>query len=514
MKYEKDFTSAFFVGCDMSQAFETIYPIGLGTGRFFFQGRGSFDEDFENAVNLVLCALDNGINYIDVAKGYSGGHAYAVLKEAFRRTDKAFNVTVKVNAYDEKLQAENYYQESLSILEQMGLDQASHFLLWSLMDRGQFHRAIASGGLYDAAIRLKREGRIRYIGASVHMRRDEITEVIDSGFFEFVLISYNLLNFLDMQPVLDMAYKKSVDILVMNPLYGGMIPQNEKMFTDAKLEGDETVVQAAVRAVLAHPAVKCVLAGAANIEELNGYLSAAKGFASDNMDARGNRITILKRRLRDSKTFCSYCRYCAGCPKGIPVPELMNARNAFVMQQSADDLSVRQTYFKVLHEKYDIQFEDGINPCIQCGKCEQRCTQHLPIIQSVQDIYGMVRKSCYDYSSRRERFDALLNRPHYHKVGFWPASAGTLRILNIYKELFGEIPFEVFLFDSNEDTWGREKLGYTVHGKSEAQKLGVECILITSYLYGNKIYKQIKDMDAQGIEIKRLYQKDDVDWWW
>ena len=80
--------------------------------------------------------------------------------------------------------------------------------------------------------------------------------------------------------------------------------------------------------------------------------------------------------------------------------------------------------------------------------------------------------------------------------------------------MFGEIPFEVFLFDSNEDTWGREKLGYTVHGKSEAQKLGVECILITSYLYGNKIYKQIKDMDAQGIEIKRLYQKDDVDWWW
>lgn len=496
----------------MSHAFDGIFPIGLGTARFPFPSPDTYESDFENAVNLVLYALDRGIDYIDVGRGYSGGHAFSVLKEAFRRTDKDFHVTVKVNAYDKSRAAADDYQEALSVLRELGLEKASHFLLWTLMDRDQFHRAVQKNGLYDAALRLKEEGRIRHIGTSVHMRLEEILEVIDSGLFEFVLISYNLTNFLDMRPALDRALKKGVDILVMNPLYGGLIPENAAAFSFAKLREEETVVQAAVRALLAHPAVKCVLAGASSKEQLDEYLSAA-GPAFSGED-KAERLQTVTENVTGSGAFCSYCRYCEACPQKIPVPQIMNARNIFGLSPQKPDGSLDKAYFKVLHEKFNLAFESSENPCIHCGQCEKKCTQHLDIIRSVEEVYQMVGRTGYDKASRRRRFDELINGKGYRKVGFWPASAGTGKILEIYRDLFGEFPFEVVLFDSNREFHGKEKFGYTVHAKEDAVNLGMDCILITSFLYGNEIYDQIGFLEKDGVAVKTLYREGDVDWWW
>lgn len=496
----------------MSQAIDNIFPIGLGTARFPFPSPETYKADLENAVNLVLYALDHGINYIDVGKGYSTNKAFSVLKEAFRRTDKPFHVTVKVNAYDENETSEGYYREALSVLNAMGLERASHFLLWTLMSSEHFHQAVRSGSLYDAALRLKKEGMIEHIGTSVHMCPDDIVEVIDSGLFEFVLISYNLVNFMDMQRVLDRALEKDVDILVMNPLYGGLIPENSAAFSYAKFQESETVVQAAIRALLAHPAVKCVLAGASDRKQLEEYLSAVT--PEFDMRNKRDRLKILKERTYGSNTFCSYCQYCAECPKGIPIPQIMNARNVFGLAGQSQNNSLERAYFRYLNEKFHTEFESSENPCIHCGQCEKKCTQHLNIIRSVDETYQLVGRTCYDKVSRKKRLDRLLGGREYQKVGFWPASAGTMKILEIYKSLLGEPPFEILLFDSNADYHGKEKFGYTVCAKEDAVALGVNCILITSFLHGGAIYDDIKDLETQGIDVKTLYCEDDVDWWW
>ena len=126
----------------------------------------------------------------------------------------------------------------------------------------------------------------------------------------------------------------------------------------------------------------------------------------------------------------------------------------------------------------------------------------------------MVRDSAYDRESRRRRFEDLLLRDGYQKVGLWPASAGTMKILEICKDVCGELPFEVFLFDSNADYHGKERFGHVVHSKGEAKNLGVECVLITSYQHGKAIHGQIRDVEEQGIAVKELYREGDVDWWW
>ncbi len=497
----------------MSNAFEGVFPIGLGTNRFPFSRPENYQADFENAVSLVLYALEHGVNYIDTGVGYSGGRALAVVREALRRTGRDVQTTVKIQV-DSKRQSgaefDVYYAEALSVLEKLGLERASHFLLWSLIDREQFHRAVRKGGLYDVALRLKEEGRIRHIGASVHMTQDEILEVIDSGLFEFVMISYNLISW-DMREILDRAYEKGVDILVMNPLYGGLIPAHETLFANAKILADETIVQAAVRAVLAHPAVKCVLAGASTISQMDEYLSSIASFSGQERQAR---LEALDRQFKTGGSYCSGCRYCEDCPQKIPVSELMNTRNVFTLLGSADAANGIHIFFRQLHEKYGISLESAEDPCIQCGKCESVCTQHLPIIQSIAEIYALAGRVCADKASRRDRLDGLLNGKGYRKVGFWPASEGTMKILEAYREFFGEPPFETLLFDSNRDLVGKEGSGYVVHGRDEAAALGPDCILITSYKYGLAIYDQIKALEEEGIAIKILYKPGDVDWWW
>jgi predicted aldo/keto reductase-like oxidoreductase len=493
-------------------AFDGIFPIGLGTGRFPFAGPETFDADFENAVNLVLYALNRGVNYIDVGRGYSDGKAFSVLKEAFSRTDKECNVTVKVNCYDEH-SSDEYRREAESCLSETGLGKASHFLLWTLMDEKMFRRAVQKGGLYDAALKLRADGLIKHIGASLHMRPDEIVKVIESGLFEFVLVSYNLLNFFEMQTVLDRAAEKNVDVAVMNPLCGGLIPRNESMFAFAKLGQDETLVRAAVRAVLAHPAVKCVLAGAGSARELDEYLAAAD-CPDDGATDGAARIEALKKHVTRNKKFCSYCKYCADCPKGIPVPQIMSARNMLALADSGGTDQSEKLFFRSLRERFDVDFDSSENPCVKCGQCEAKCTQHLNITESLDEVYGIVAKTCYDRVSRGKRFDGLINGRGYKKVGFWPASAGTMRVLDVYKDIFGEIPFETELFDSNADFHGKEKFGHIVRAKDEAARLGVDCILITSFAHRDAIRESIRDLEADGTAVKVLYKPGDADWWW
>ncbi len=494
----------------MSKAFENIFPIGLGTARFPFKSKETYAQDFENAVNLVLYALEQGVNYIDVGRGYSFNNAISVLNEAFKRTNSQYNVTIKVNSFDKYKDKDYYYAEAISVLNDLGLSSASHFLLWTLMDIKHFKRSISENNIYDAALQLKKEGKIKYIGASLHMQHTEILEVIDSGLFEFLLISCHLLNFGDMQKVLDRAYEKGIDILVMNPLYGGLIPQNETLFEYAKMSENETVIQAAIRSLLSHPAIKCVLAGASNTQQLDNYISAVK----DDLVSRQVRFKHLMQYTTKNQVFCSYCRYCVDCPMRIPVPEIMNARNIIALHGVDDGSNIESIFFRLLNEKFNLTFETYENPCIGCGKCESHCTQHLDIIKSIDLVYKMLKKTCYDMKSRKERFEELIPSSKYKKIGFWPASQGTMKILDVYKHIFNEIPFDIYLFDSNSSYIGTNRFGYKVYSASEAKDLGIECILITSYKYGKDIYEQNKHLEQQGIDLKVLYKDSDVDWWW
>ena len=75
---------------------------------------------------------------------------------------------------------------------------------------------------------------------------------------------------------------------------------------------------------------------------------------------------------------CTACSYCtAGCPVGIPIPEIFAARN-------------RQLIWGQLEggaEDYAKAVANGgaASACVECGQCEGVCPQHIDVIEKLRD---------------------------------------------------------------------------------------------------------------------------------
>lgn len=134
----------------------------------------------------------------------------------------------------------------------------SSHVVWSapIHNYRDFKEIMRPGGIYEGAVRLKEEGIVEHICASLHAPPEEMIEIIESGAFEGVTVSYSMLNAARMQPVLDAALRRGVGVVVMNPLGGGVIAQNRDYFSIACGEKDGgNTIHAALRFAMAHPAV-------------------------------------------------------------------------------------------------------------------------------------------------------------------------------------------------------------------------------------------------------------------
>ena len=76
---------------------------------------------------------------------------------------------------------------------------------------------------------------------------------------------------------------------------------------------------------------------------------------------------------------CTSCRCCTdGCPQHISIPDLfaiMNTKHLY-HDWNAD------YYYSAVHTAPGRKASD----CLECGKCETVCPQHLPIRQLLKDV--------------------------------------------------------------------------------------------------------------------------------
>ena len=73
---------------------------------------------------------------------------------------------------------------------------------------------------------------------------------------------------------------------------------------------------------------------------------------------------------------CTGCGYCKHCPVDIDIPKFMDAYNEKIL---GNNMANRlQFHWRVSSKQ--------ANDCIKCGQCETLCTQHLPIIERLEEI--------------------------------------------------------------------------------------------------------------------------------
>jgi predicted aldo/keto reductase-like oxidoreductase len=244
-----------------------------------------------------------------------------------------------------------------------------------------YELAVRPGGQLDGLKRCRDEGLIRHIVCSTHQPGHEVAQILSRDEFEGVLLGVNILNFPYRWDGLAAARERGCGVVAMNPLAGGAIPRHEQEFSFLAREG-ETATDAALRFAIGCPLIDVALVGFSNREHIDQACRIAD--AADPMsDAE---IAEVRSKLgANLNEMCTACGYCKGCPKNIPVASYMQFYNNKALF-GKDDEAMRKSIGGELDWGILVGRGAGAEECIECGQCEEACTQHLPIVERLRQI--------------------------------------------------------------------------------------------------------------------------------
>lgn len=490
-----------------------LSALGFGTNRFSLSDINDEAGVYESA-DLICKALDSGVNYIDSAYTYSLKRAEDIIKIAMKNTDRRCHLTVKVSNYEDKT-AYGALKRIESSLSKMDVDRVTFCYMWAIKTYDEFKEVMKNGGIYEGALEAKKRGLIDHICFSTHANSSDIIKIIDEDIFDGVIISYNLLNYIDMDKVLYASGRKNIGVITMNSLGGGIIPQNSSNFETIKMSGNETLSQAALKFIYSHNEITTVLSGMSSNKELKENVDSFNCIE----DLGLQRINHVKHSIKQLDGFCTSCSYCEGCPKGIPISKFMKGYNNLyfndnnpIYNRYNSDIIKNIKMFKSIRSSLDKLPDNSENPCINCLQCEKKCTQKLPITERLSDIYILMKNCCFSKEDQKIRLHELIESKNYTNVGFYPSGRYTKMIIDLYREFFGTMKFTPFIFDSDSKVWGTKNNGIGVFPPSDIEVIRPDCIIISNYIHSEEIYSVIKKYEKIGIEIIKLHKEADVPW--
>lgn len=346
----------------------------LGFGGMRFRDIEKRDANVE----LVVEAAKAGINYFDTAPAYFRTQGEETFGEAFRelrRMKLPFYCATKTY----KSKPSEVREEIEAQLSRLGVDAIDFYHVWCIATL-QTWRERKQDGVIETFLKLKEEGLIRHICVSSHLIGEDIQELLREDIFEGVLFGYSASTFPFREPAFKVIAERNLGAVVMNPLGGGVIPDHPDLFEFVKSRPEETVVEAALRFLFAHEKISSVLVGYRDLDDLRGALRALDGYRPIAPE--------VFERIRKSigpafEDLCTGCRYCDDCPEQIPIPELMDAYN------------LRKLYRDDKKALNRLKWHWNIPPelaarCIECGQCEDACTQHLNIVERLKELVAII----------------------------------------------------------------------------------------------------------------------------
>lgn len=339
--------------------------------------------DEPKALEMVRYAIDHGVNYIDTAYPYHGGEsepfAGRALKDGYR--EKVYLAT-KLPSWliHAREDMDKYLNEQL---ERLATETIDFYLLHGLKrDRWENLKNLGFAEFLESAIQ---DGRIKYAGFSFHADREIFKEIVDGYDWTFCQIQYNYLdeNFQAGKEGLEYAARQGLGIIVMEPLRGGKIVENVpeaimKIWNES--EKKRTPAAWALQWVWNHLEVSVILSGMSTMEQVEENIrSTEQGYAHSLAAEELELVDRVKREYKQRiKVDCTNCGYCMPCPSGVNIPDCFSRYNTAFMFEDFEDVKKGYNLF--------IQEANRASQCTSCGECEEKCPQHLSIIENLQDV--------------------------------------------------------------------------------------------------------------------------------
>lgn len=361
---------------------EKISILGFGCMRFP-QIDGEIDE--EKTIEMVRYAIDNGVNYIDTAYPYHNGESEIVvgkiLKDGYR---ERVNLATKLPSWEinSREDMDKYFNEQLKKLQTEQID----FYLIHALDKGLWENLVENN-IFDFLNEIKKSKKVRYVGFSFHDKYEVFKEIIDSYDWDFTQIQYNYLDeeYQAGTKGLEYASKKDMGVIIMEPLRGGKLANNlpnDILEIINKSDSKKSPAQWAFKFLYNKPEIGIVLSGMSNMEQVidNIRICNEDGIA-DSMNLENEKvIEALRDTLKSKiKINCTDCKYCMPCPNGVNIPACFECLNNSSMFNDIE--GIKNNMYKYLIEQNADAYK-----CIECGKCEKSCPQHIDIINKLKKV--------------------------------------------------------------------------------------------------------------------------------
>lgn len=340
--------------------------------------------DLAETSRMVDYFLEQGFNYFDTAHGYLQGRSETALKACLtsRHPRDSYILTNKLTGTFFKTEADirPFFQ---SQLEACGVDYFDFYLMHA--QSAMFYQHFKKCRAYETAFALKAEGKIKHVGISFHDHAEVLEQILtDYPEIEVVQIQFNYVDYDDpavqSRKCYEVCRRHGKPVLVMEPVKGGNLvnlPEEARKVLD-ELHGGSPASYA-IRFAAGFPGMMMVLSGMSSMEQMKDNLSYMKDFQPLN-ETELEAVKKVQRIFRGMNLIpCTACRYCTdGCPRQIAIPDLFAVMNT---KQIHHDWNA-DFYYNNVYTGAGRRASD----CIQCGRCEKACPQHLPIRRLLTEI--------------------------------------------------------------------------------------------------------------------------------
>jgi predicted aldo/keto reductase-like oxidoreductase len=274
-------------------------------------------ESQQNLEATIHRAVELGINHIETARGYGTSEMQLGNILPTLPRDRII-VQTKVSPKETAAEFLSTFDTSMKYLR---LDHVELLALHGINNRQLLHWALRKGGCVEAARKLQKEGRVRFLGFSTHATTDIILEAVNSGEFDYVNVHWYFVNDLNW-PAIVAARARDMGIFIISPNdKGGKLyePPPKLMELCAPL----TPMQFNALYCLARPEVHTLSCGASRPSDFDGHMAALAHY-----DRAAEAIAPIERRLRDEMRRVLGADWCArwfeGLPQYVDVPGQVN----------------------------------------------------------------------------------------------------------------------------------------------------------------------------------------------
>ena len=327
--------------------YRTLGKTGLRVSVVGFGGIPIQRVSAAEANAIVNRALDLGINFFDTARAYTDSEEK--LGAALKARRKEAVIATKSMARTGEAMAADIKKS----LETMGLDYIDLYQLHNVKSKRELDRVLSPDGALAALKEAKKEGLIRHIGITGHIK-DFLSQTLVLEEIETVQFPFNAVETVGVQELLKQAGAMGKGVIVMKPLAGGAL-RNGNLALRYILEHDVTTVIPGMDSLQ-------------QVEENAGVGNAPLTLTAAERYALDEEVKTL------GGAFCRRCEYCKPCGQNIDIPTVFLLDGYYTRYNLQDWARERYRALKA-----------GADACIGCGECEERCPYNLPIRQMLAE---------------------------------------------------------------------------------------------------------------------------------